>query len=196
MKGKIFVVILVLVTSVHTAFSDDGLLTGDPKLACEATMCLSSPNRPSECNESLRRYFGIHARKPGDDEVRMRAEFLKKCPSSSSDSNMSALADAIASGAGYCDAASLNSILNAPIDSDGTTFQILNNMPANCQAYYTASYTNFSGAAPMYVGTPNTGGYWVDAKDYPAALQAYNEAQAEKAAAAAAAASAAASQNQ
>ena len=32
-------------------------LTGDSKLACEAILCLSTSTRPTECNESLRRYF-------------------------------------------------------------------------------------------------------------------------------------------
>ena len=33
----------------------DDLLTGDVRLACEATLCLSSGERPHECSASLKR---------------------------------------------------------------------------------------------------------------------------------------------
>ena len=49
------------------------LLQGDQKDVCEALLCLSSPQRPSECSPSLKKYFSI--KKPGD-----RAAFLNKCP--------------------------------------------------------------------------------------------------------------------
>ena len=37
-------------------------LTGDTKLACEAILCLSSSERPSECSASLSKYFSIRAK--------------------------------------------------------------------------------------------------------------------------------------
>lgn len=54
-------------------------LTGDPRLACEAILCLSSSTRPSECQPSLNRYFSISAKK-WKDTVRNRRNFLKLCP--------------------------------------------------------------------------------------------------------------------
>lgn len=60
------------------AFIPDNL-TGDTKLACEAILCLSSATRPSECAQSLSRYFSINAKKWADT-VRKRRNFLKLCP--------------------------------------------------------------------------------------------------------------------
>ena len=57
------------------------LLTGDTKLACEAILCLSSGTRPSECNPSLQRYFGIHHKKP-HKTIQARENFLNLCPTS------------------------------------------------------------------------------------------------------------------
>lgn len=45
--------------SATAAQADDGLFTGDVRLACEAVLCLSSGTRPSECAPSLKRYFSI-----------------------------------------------------------------------------------------------------------------------------------------
>lgn len=56
-------------------------LTGDTRLACEAILCLASPTRPSECAKSIRRYFGITARKP-HQLVTKRRNFLRLCPTS------------------------------------------------------------------------------------------------------------------
>lgn len=54
-------------------------LTGDAKLACEAILCLSTNTRPTECNESLRRYFSIKHKK-AHKTARARRDFLKQCP--------------------------------------------------------------------------------------------------------------------
>lgn len=54
-------------------------LTGDAKLACEAILCLSTNTRPTECNESLRRYFSIEHKK-AHKTARARRDFLKQCP--------------------------------------------------------------------------------------------------------------------
>jgi len=83
------------------------VLTGDTKLACEAIVCLSSSHQPSECSPSLQRYFGIHKKKLGDT-IKARKDFLKECPASNESSEMRALTDAIANGAGRCDADYLN----------------------------------------------------------------------------------------
>lgn len=59
-------------------FSNDEL-TGDTKLSCEAILCLSSGERPDECNESIQKYFSIQAKKP-EDTIKARLNFLKLCP--------------------------------------------------------------------------------------------------------------------
>jgi hypothetical protein len=66
-------------TTAHAA--DPNYLTGDTKLACEATLCLASGTQPSECDESLKRYFSIKHKKL-KDTVKARTNFLKLCPKS------------------------------------------------------------------------------------------------------------------
>lgn len=82
-------------------------LTGDTKLACEALLCLSSSERPSECNPSLHRYFNI-SHKHLKDTLKARKAFLSLCPAVDDDKQMPSLVNAIANGAGRCDLAALN----------------------------------------------------------------------------------------
>jgi len=84
-------------------------LTGDPKLACEAILCLSSGTKPGECGPSLSRYFGI-SYKYWSDTVKGRRNFLQLCPTAQdmSSANMPQIVDNIANGAGRCDAVYLN----------------------------------------------------------------------------------------
>jgi hypothetical protein len=51
---------------------------------------------------------------------------------------------------------------------------VMNNMPEYCSVLAGNAYVA-AGAMPRYVGTPERGGYWVEAKDYDAAFQAYTE---------------------
>lgn len=88
--------------------------TGDVKLACEAILCLSSGQRPSECAPSLDRYFGIKKKKMSDT-ISARLDFLNQCPTASYDNNMKSLVQAIANGAGRCDANYLNATLTRTI---------------------------------------------------------------------------------
>lgn len=160
------------------------LLTGDKKLACEAIMCLSSGTRPSECNPALHRYFSIHHRKLGDT-IRARRDFLRQCPASGDD-GMPGLIDAIADGAGRCDAASLNKKLRKKVkvqrcytvkDSRKVgfgavgnggrqecrtveTYQISNVPPSYCRAYLGHAWTDVK-ASTRYEGQPENGGKWV-----------------------------------
>ena len=90
------------------AFADD-MMNGDTRLACEALLCLSSGNRPSECAPSIKRYFSIRHKKLGDT-LKARRNFLKMCPASSN-AEMAGLTDAIAEGAGRCDAQELNRMI-------------------------------------------------------------------------------------
>jgi hypothetical protein len=54
---------------------------------------------------------------------------------------------------------------------DGRTY-ISNQLPDYCGAYTGHAYTDFasSGTLPRYVGTPERGGYWVEARDYDRCL--------------------------
>ena len=150
------------------------VLTGDTRLACEATLCLAAGSRPNECSPSLSRYFSINKRK-WSDTVRARASFLNL--GSDQTPEMRALVNAMANGAGRCDAASLNVTLRVwnNWDADGGRVFINNQMPDYCAAYTGHQYTNLGDFSPKYVGTPERGGYWVDARDYGAAVAWYND---------------------
>ena len=152
------------------------VLTGETRLACEATLCLSAGTRPNECSPSLSRYFSIHKRK-WSDTVRARANFLSLCSASDQTAEMGSLVSAMANGAGRCDASSLNVTLRVwnNWDADGGRVFINNQMPDYCAAYTGHQYTNPGDLAPRYVGTPERGGYWVDAREYGAAVARYND---------------------
>ena len=189
MKEKLFSVVLILTLFCSvTAYSDESLLTGDQSLACQAIICLSSGTRPSECQPSLQRYFGISYRS-FSDTINARINFLKKCPSSSQTPQMQALVNAIANGAGRCDTASLNQELQqVQTDGDGNiiSFQISNQLPNYCTNYVNNSYVSFGVNMPVYVGDPARGGMWVNQSDYASSLAAYNARIAQEDAAAAA----------
>lgn len=157
-----------------------GQLDGDAKLACEALLCLAASARPSECLPSIRRYFSISFRRFGDT-LRGRLNFLNMCPIVSQP-HMTAYKNSIIHGAGRCDAANINQA-NFTSVGDGDSY-IGNVMPTYCVAYYGNGLQQ--AAAPVYVGTPMQGGHWVEAQDYPQALQAHNDMLAKAAAAAAA----------
>lgn len=177
MKKK-FSVAAVLVAALgagaSTASAQD-VLSGDTRLACEAILCLSTGSRPSECSPSLSRYFSIKKKK-FSDTIKARLNFLDMCPVASQTPEMRTLVSAISRGAGQCDAASLNQTVvywSGNWDS-GETY-ISDRMPDYCAAYTGHAYTDFNtgGFIPRYVGTPERGGYWVEAKDYDRALAAY-----------------------
>lgn len=154
--------------------SGQEVLTGDTRLSCEAILCLSTGQRPGECTPSLTRYFGIKKKK-WSDTVKARQDFLNMCPAANQTPEMSALASAMARGAGRCDAESLNStLLMWTGGNDGRTY-ISNQLPEYCAAYIGHQYTDFrnGGVGPRYVGTPEKGGYWVEARDYDSALAEY-----------------------
>lgn len=109
---------------------ESNLLTGDTRLACEAILCLSSGTRPSECNPSLRRYFGIHTK----HTIRDRIKFLEMCPTSKED-GMDSLINALGNGAGRCDAASLNKRGHYVGTRDERRFVVDTNKPSYCKAY-------------------------------------------------------------
>lgn len=165
--------LIVLVTLLGACGSSraQGVLTGETRLACEAILCLSSGTRPSECAPSLRRYFSISSRKL-KDTLKGRLNFLNLCPASSQTPQMSSFVTAISRGAGQCDAESLNSTLLMSTGADDGSTYIGDQLPDYCVAYYSNSYTRLE--TPRYVGTPEKGGYWVEAVNYERALAEYN----------------------
>ncbi|TXH91666.1 TrbM/KikA/MpfK family conjugal transfer protein [Thauera aminoaromatica] len=173
MKQPLFrmVAVVAVLGSVASMASaqDVEVLSGDTRLACEAILCLSTGQRPSECTPSLSRYFGIHKRKLSDT-IAARRDFLERCPAAQQTPQMLGLVHAISRGAGRCDAASLNATLRMWTGSDGGEIQISDRMPAYCVAYTGHAYTDFNQTQPRYVATPESGGYWVEARDYERAL--------------------------
>lgn len=178
-----------LFTTISTNASASDVLTGDTRLACEAVLCLSSSTRPGECSPALRRYFGIKFKKPWKT-IEARTNFLNQCHASN-EPNMPALIQAIAAGAGNCDAKFLNqynhqtayrtqcttsSVIWGNEDNKSCTTTevsvISPTKPAYCQAYENHEFTDL---LTKYVGDPFTGGRWADAKDYDRELQNYND---------------------
>jgi hypothetical protein len=172
--ASIAAMIATLVVAHSTpASADDSVLGGVEGLACEALLCLSSSVVPGACSPSLSYYFGI-VKRTLSQTLSARLDFLNLCPVASQSPEMQSLASAISQGAGRCDTGSLNQMLYYRNDSEKT--YISNQYPGYCSAYYTHSYTNFVAGVglPRYVGIPERGGYWVEAKDYTEALAEYN----------------------
>ena len=149
------------------------LLTEDAKLACEAVLCLSSGKRPSECNESIARYFSIHHKKP-HKTLQARRDFLNLCPSSREE-GMPGLIEALVNGAGRCDAAELNRMGRYTVQKNVcrgyygnencyvvSETRICPTKPPYCRAYHSHEWTDVGGV--RYVGEEQDGGHWVDVK--------------------------------
>ena len=73
----------ILIPSMGSAQST---ISGDARTACEAMLCLSSPQRPSQCNGALRKYFSIKYKKWSKTN-RARKRFLSLCPLSNEPSS-------------------------------------------------------------------------------------------------------------
>ena len=72
---------------------------------------------------------------------------------------MQSLVEAIANGAGRCDATTLNATLLA-LHGDDAIPIIDNQLPYFCSVYKGHEYTRVN--LPVYVGDPKDGGHWVD----------------------------------
>lgn len=153
----------------------DDFLTGDEKLACEAVLCLSSGQRPSECSPSLDRYFSIRKKK-WSKTLDARKAFLRICPDANG-GKMDSLVEVIANGAGQCSAAELNETnLKTIVErvcyeayEDGCAYErcydrertvISDELPRICSDYAAHDYT-FKVSA-HYEGDPAKDGHWVD----------------------------------
>ncbi len=147
--------ILLTTLVMSTAHADSGELTGKVKLACEAILCLSTGSPPGECSPSLGEYFSIDF-DDISDTIQGRINFLNLCPVSSETPQMKSLVNAIANGAGRCDAASLNTTLIAY--TNGLQGCILGTKPAYCSAYEGHAYTDLHKGAHYVVMQSQT--YW------------------------------------
>lgn len=121
-------------------------LEGVVRLACEAILCLSTGSPPSECSPSLSHYFSIEKKK-FSDTIRARLDFLSLCPTASAE-GMPSLVNAIANGAGRCEAGAMLPQLNAHLwgecDSEGgySYRGCMADVPAYCRTYADHPLTN------------------------------------------------------
>lgn len=145
---------------LSTAHAGDVGLTGKVKLACEAILCLSTGSPPNECSPSLSEFFSIDFA-DFSDTIQGRINFLDLCPVSAETPQMKSLVNAIANGAGRCDAASLNATLVSYTGGMGGIGQgcIQGTKPAYCAAYEGHEYTDLNGGAKYIIDPPKTG-YW------------------------------------
>lgn len=160
------------------------VMTGLPALACKAVLCLSSSFQPGECDDALNHYFDIRKYAKGmldwEATVDARRFFLGMCPVGS-EPGMSARMDAISRGAGKCDADYLNAAyakdlyryriigsnyLGIPAIRDVSLIKTvtLTQLPNYCVVYNDHAWTY--DLSIKYVGNPNSGGYWVPAREF------------------------------
>jgi hypothetical protein len=99
-------------------------LSGTPRQACEATLCLSSGSRPAACTPSLQTYFSIKGKDP-QETLEKRKDFLRACPSGAYAGREGHL-DVLVRGQPLCDPSTLVAALNA-----GRYTAI----PSQCRAY-------------------------------------------------------------
>lgn len=175
MKNKLLLLTTVISTALimPVASADDNVLTGDRALACEAILCLSSGDRPQECANSLRRYFGIKHKKPWKT-LSARKDFLNLCPSSN-EKDMPELVNALVNGAGRCDAAELNRVMRSTyevkecrrINRETNACEMVkktyirNAKPDYCKTYFEHGWIT-TGEKLRYVGSEKNGGRWVE----------------------------------
>jgi len=202
MVNKILNSILISSASLLTIIPNSAYaLSGTEKLACSAVLCLSSGERPSECNPSLNHYFSID-HTSWADTVKDRNHFLNQCPWSAglelmpnyveTEKQMKDLFSAIANGAGRCDAKYLNTynVTKVPyiehvwVGGDAETkavtryhIYVNSTKPNYCDIYENHEFTDFN---VKYVGTPKEGGYWIDGQDYEAAQEKWQIEQNKK----------------
>lgn len=145
---------VTLATIAPLTHAED-LLTGKVKLACEAILCLSTGSPPNECSPSLNEYFSIDY-DDFSDTIKGRINFLELCPVSAQTPEMKSLVQAIAHGAGRCDAKSLNATLISYTGNLQGCIQ--NTKPSYCSAYENHEYTVLN--KTQYVVNQTTKTFW------------------------------------
>ncbi len=149
-------------------------LDGQTQLSCSAILCLASAQRPPECNPPIAYYFAI-TRWRFWETLQARLDFLNLCPVAGAP-GMASMKSALVNGAGRCDAAALNVELYVEPGRNVPGF-VMDTMPDYCAAYFGHQYVRLD--SPRYVGTPQRGGYWAEAKDFAVAVAAYTAHWAE-----------------
>ena len=154
-KTALIISSLLMISKVSIA--DE--FTGDLKLSCEAVLCLSTGSPPSECNPALSRYYSINFDDFGDT-IWERINFLNICPVSSETPQMKSLINAIANGAGRCDATPLNTILREWVYTGSGSmnagyFCISNQLPSYCSAYTNHEYTDLKNNVKYVIDPPS-----------------------------------------
>lgn len=148
-------------------------MDGETQLSCSAILCLASAQRPGECAPPIAHYFSI-VRAKFWETLQARLDFLNLCPVGIT-GDMTSMKSALIRGAGQCDASSLNvSQFISRRDEDG---YVADRMPSYCTEYASHQYVRV--VLPLYVGTPQRGGYWVESRDYQTAIASYSAKWAE-----------------
>jgi TrbM. len=131
-------------------------LTGTPKLACEAILCLSSSvgKSISECQPSLDHYFDIKKKK-WSDTLDARKSFLNQCPAAS-EPGMPSLVNAISNGAGFCDAANLN------VNNRITVYRVYDRSRRTWSGWQKSNNYNGDSNYPTCGSNPNSYSSWGD----------------------------------
>ena len=153
------------------------VLGGDQGLACQAILCLATGSPPAQCAPALSRFYGI-SYMYWADTLQGRINFLNLCPVAAMTPAMRSLTQAMANGAGRCDADALNATLLFSYSSNvGRNPQehsyIDNHAPDYCTAYTSHPYTDLHSLQPLYVGDPLRGGHWASPANYSQELAAY-----------------------
>ena len=164
-----------LVGALNPAPAQAQQLSDEESLACQAILCRGGAAlgvNPVQCVPSLKRFFSISFRF-FIDTLRGRINFLRLCPISSRTPDMEAYIQAVANGAGRCDAASLNTELLIVTGGEYAVSYIDDHYPDYCVQYTSNKWLNIGGTTPKYVGKPLDGGYWVEAQNYDAAVADY-----------------------
>lgn len=171
MKKIIYVSLIagMLATSSLSQAEGGDYLTGDVKLACEAILCLSAGDRPSECAPSITKFFSIHDRKPWKT-IQLRKDFLNLCPAAQ-EPGMPEYNDLLANNAEKCSADRLNKDLlevktreschggNNETCNTYYYYRISNQLPSYCDAYFNHEYNQNK---VKYSGSTD----WVSQRDW------------------------------
>jgi TrbM len=154
--------------------------TGDAATACEVILCLAGSagagGGVSECVPPIRRYLSI---KPPRLFTK-RLNFLKLCPKTSGqgDARMDSLVEIMARAPGadgegrICSSSAINAVNTVNL-GEGVTY-IRNDMPRDCELYYTHEYTDLRESVPVYIGEPMEGGFWAEQDDQSTAQARYD----------------------
>lgn len=165
-RSSLLVAAVVAHMAGGTLYAQD--LGGETQMSCAAILCLASSQRPPECNPPIAYYFAI-TRWRFWETLQARLDFLNLCPVAGAP-GMASMKSALVYGAGRCDAATLNVELFVEGQRNAPGY-VMNAMPDYCSAYFGHQYVRLD--MPRYVGTPQRGGYWAEARDFDVALAAY-----------------------